>query len=333
MTLPVLAIHGGAGTIEREHLPEDKRYNFSRISYSLTKFGRQEFLSGLSDALHAGWEVLQNGGVALDAVTAAVCALEDNPLFNAGKGAVFTKSGVIRHEASIMDGQNRKAGAVSQLSHTKNPIKLAKLLLEKKPNGHIFLVGNEAENFGAENGLEQVEQEYFHTPIRWKQHLDGLETHGSTKVSEDFASQTHSEDAPKGTVGAVALDSFGNLAAATSTGGMTNKLQTRIGDTPIIGSGTYAENGVVACSATGEGELFIRSVASYDVAAQIKYGSKTLDEAASFTIKRAQELGSSGGLIAIDASGKVSMPNSAGMFRGWISADGEKCGIFFDEDI
>ncbi|TPX56380.1 hypothetical protein CcCBS67573_g09359 [Chytriomyces confervae] len=214
----------------------------------------------------------------------------------------------------------------TQLKSTKNPIQLAQLILEKQPNTHGFLCGEEAEEFGALHNLPQEPQEYFKTERRWRQHLEGLELDKSPQVSEDFRG-------PKGTVGAVALDVQGNLAAATSTGGKTNKMDSRLGDTPLIGCGTYAENGLVACSGTGDGEFFIRSVASYDIAAQMKYAGKSVQDASKFTLKSIEDLGGSGGLIALDSEGRFAMPNSGGMFRGWIGQDGvSHTAIFVDEE-
>ncbi|KAI8827362.1 isoaspartyl aminopeptidase [Chytriomyces cf. hyalinus JEL632] len=335
MTKPILVIHGGAGIIPRE---------------SLTPEMRQKFLDGLENALKAGWNKLESGSTATDSVAAAVAYMEDSPLFNAGCGSVFTRSGSIRMEvprshfikgrsktciftcvplnvqASIMDGATRQFGAATQLKGSKNPIQLAQLILEKQPNTHGFLCGEEAEEFGAHHGLAQEPQEYFKTERRWRQHLEGLELDKRPQVSEDFVG-------PKGTVGAVALDSEGNLAAATSTGGKTNKMSSRLGDTPLIGCGTYAENGLVACSGTGDGEFFIRSVASYDIAAQMKYGGKSVQDASKFTLKSIEDLGGSGGLIALDSEGRFAMPNSGGMFRGWIGQDGvPHTAIFVDEE-
>ncbi|KAJ3226292.1 hypothetical protein HDU81_007369 [Chytriomyces hyalinus] len=311
MPKPILVIHGGAGIIPRE---------------SLTPEMRQKFLAGLENALKAGWDKLEAGSSATESVAAAVASMEDSPLFNAGCGSVFTRSGSIRMEASIMDGATRQFGAATQLKSSRNPIQLAQLILKKQPNTHGFLCGEEAEEFGERHGLKQEPQEYFKTERRWKQHLDGLELDKSPQVSEDFVG-------PKGTVGAVALDGDGNLAAATSTGGKTNKMSSRLGDTPLIGCGTYAENGLVACSGTGDGEFFIRSVASYDIAAQMKYGGKSVQDASKFTLKSIEDLGGSGGLIALDSEGNFSMPNSGGMFRGWIGPDGvPHTAIFVDEE-
>ncbi|TPX65011.1 hypothetical protein CcCBS67573_g08252 [Chytriomyces confervae] len=313
MAKPILVIHGGAGIIPRE---------------SLTPEMRQKFLEGLENALKAGWNKLGTGCSATDSVAAAVACMEDSPLFNAGCGSVFTRAGSIRMEASIMDGATRQFGAATQLKSTKNPIQLAQLILEKQPNTHGFLCGEEAEEFGALHNLPQEPQEYFKTERRWKQHLEGLELDKRPQVSEDF-----SVVGPKGTVGAVALDVQGNLAAATSTGGKTNKMSSRLGDTPLIGCGTYAENGLVACSGTGDGEFFIRSVASYDIAAQMKYGGKSVQDASKFTLKSIEDLGGSGGLIALDSEGRFAMPNSGGMFRGWIGQDGvPHTAIFVDEE-
>ncbi|KAI9345275.1 isoaspartyl aminopeptidase [Obelidium mucronatum] len=327
MKHPVLVIHGGAGIIQKDKVSEERR---------------ALYLEGLRQALYAGFAVLNStSGNAIDAVAAAVASMEDNPLFNAGKGAVFTRNGTHRLDASIMEGSSCQVGAVTQLSMTKNPIELAKLVLKHQPNGHCFLAGHEGEQFGASHGLISVDQEYFATDLRRQQHIAGLEQENAKAiVSEDFRAEPFaiqheagSLDSPKGTVGAVALDSKGNLAAATSTGGMTNKYESRIGDTPIIGAGTYAENGVVAVSATGDGEKFIRACVSYDVAAQMKYGGKSVVEAAECTLKRVEAMDGNGGLIALDSKGNISMANSSGMFRGWIDAAGvAHCAIFVDDE-
>ncbi|KAJ3083675.1 hypothetical protein HDU99_007323 [Rhizoclosmatium hyalinum] len=323
---PLLVIHGGAGIIQKDKVSSERR---------------QLYLDGLKDALHAGYAVLFSGnGSAIDAVVAAVASMEDSPLFNAGKGAVFTRNGTHRLDASIMNGSDLQAGAVTGLTTTKNPIKLAKLIMNEQPNGHCFLVGQEAERFGSSHGLVQVTPDYFDTEMRKAQHIAGLERDDSKPiVSEDYrAEQSASKeqgsvDSAKGTVGAVALDATGNLAAATSTGGMTNKWESRIGDTPVIGAGTYAENGVVAVSSTGDGEKFIRAVVAHDVAAQIKYAGKSVVEASQAMMTRVEKMGACGGLIAVDSKGNFSMPNTAGMFRGWIGTDGvAHVGIFVDDE-
>ncbi|KAJ3397782.1 hypothetical protein HDU80_009458, partial [Chytriomyces hyalinus] len=287
---------------------------------------------GLENALKAGWNKLGTGSSATDSVAAAVACMEDSPLFNAGCGSVFTRSGSIRMEASIMDGKTRQFGAATQLKSSKNPIQLAQLIVEKQPNTHGFLCGEEAEQFGALHNLPQEPLEYFKTERRWRQHLEGLESDTlRPQVSEDFRG-------PKGTVGAIALDVQGNLAAATSTGGKTNKMSSRLGDTPLIGCGTYAENGLVACPGTGDGESdemleLNYPFASYDIAAQMKYGGKSVQDASKCTLKNIEALGGSGGLIALDSEGRFAMPNSGGMFRGWIGQDGvPHTAIFVDEE-
>ncbi|KAK9701855.1 hypothetical protein K7432_011543 [Basidiobolus ranarum] len=223
-----LVIHGGAGTILRENLSPEMR---------------EKYLAGLNDSLLAGYTLLKQGGSALDAVEAAVNSMEDNYLFNAGKGAVFTKGGKNELEASIMDGSNLKAGACTLLTTVKNPISLARQVMVQSP--HNFLGGEAAEQLANKSGLDIVEPKYFFTEHRWKQHLSGLESPGNEPPAP----------APKGTVGAVALDQFGNIATATSTGGKTNKWDGRIGDTPMIGAGTYADNETCGVSGTGDGEV------------------------------------------------------------------------------
>jgi beta-aspartyl-peptidase (threonine type) len=291
-----MVIHGGAGTIERGQM---------------TPQNEQAHRDGLEQALRAGYGVLQKGGASLDAVEAAIRVLEDNPLFNAGKGAVFTHEGTNELDAAIMDGRTLKAGAVAGVMHIKNPIALARLVMEKSP--HVMLDGEGAERFAKEMGMPLVEQKYFFTKERW----DALQ-----KIKKGSAPP--SEQEKHGTVGAVALDQAGNLAAGTSTGGMTNKEHGRIGDSPIIGAGTYADNRTCAVSCTGDGEYFIREVAAHDVSALMDYKGASLGEAAQSVIDKIGKLGGTGGLIAIDRAGNVAMPfNTSGMYRGTIDADGK----------
>jgi beta-aspartyl-peptidase (threonine type) len=291
-----MVIHGGAGTIERGQM---------------TPQNEQAHRDGLEQALRAGYGVLQKGGASLDAVEAAIRVLEDNPLFNAGKGAVFTHEGTNELDAAIMDGRTLKAGAVAGVMHIKNPIALARLVMEKSP--HVMLDGEGAETFAKEMGMPLVEQKYFSTKERW----DALQ-----KIKKGAAPP--SEQEKHGTVGAVAFDEAGNLAAGTSTGGMTNKEHGRIGDSPIIGAGTYADNRTCAVSCTGDGEYFIREVAAHDVSALMGYKGASLGEAAQSVIDKIGKLGGTGGLIAIDRAGNVAMPfNTSGMYRGTIDADGK----------
>ncbi|MCC7308841.1 MAG: isoaspartyl peptidase/L-asparaginase [Acidobacteria bacterium] len=295
MSKIALAIHGGAGTILRS---------------AMTPELEAEYRRGLEAALKGGWDVLQNHGSALDSVEAAVVSLEDFPLFNAGRGSVFTHEGTNEMDACIMDGRKPEAGAVTLVKNIKNPIKLARLVMEKTE--HVLLAGEGAKQFAEQNGLVSEPDEYFFTEHRWLQLQEAL---ASGRVQLD-----HSAPKPIGTVGAVACDSRGDLAAATSTGGMTNKKFGRIGDTPIIGAGTYADN-ICAVSCTGHGEYFMRSVTAYDVAARMKYKGLSLADAASEAIEHLTAIKGEGGLIAIDADGNISQPfNCEGMYRGWVTS-------------
>lgn len=314
-----LAIHGGAGTILRSEMTVELE---------------AEYRSGLENALRAGWEILTKNGSALDAVEAATIALEDFPLFNAGRGAVFAHNGKNELDASIMNGTNLAAGAVAFVQNIKNPIKLARLVMENTE--HVLLAGEGANEFAKKMNVEFAPDDYFFTDFRYQQFLSSKDKnvvqldHSSLKMN---STTTDNDQNPKskiqnprpiGTVGAVACDSSGNLAAATSTGGMTNKKFGRIGDTPIIGSGTYANNAMCAVSCTGHGEYFMKSVAAYDVAARMKYKRIGLIEAAQETIDYLTEIEGEGGLIAVDALGNVSLPfNSEGMYRGFIQDGGE----------
>jgi len=316
-----LAIHGGAGTILRS---------------TMTAELEAEYRSGLESALKTGWEVLEKGGSALDCVEETICLLEDFHLFNAGRGSVFTHEGKNEMDASIMDGQTIKAGAVASVKNVKNPIKLARLVMEKTE--HVFLAGAGANQFAQEMGVEMADDAYFFTEHRYEQLLrarkagvveldhtpDEVELLGEEESELLSANPTSGirEAKPIGTVGAVACDVNGNLAAATSTGGMTNKKFGRIGDTPLIGLGTYAENSTCAVSCTGHGEYFMLGVTAYDVAARMKYKGVNLNQAAVESIDYLGAIGGEGGLIAVDALGNVTMPfNSDGMYRGWIDSN------------
>ncbi|SRR6266568_2521796 len=299
-----LAIHGGAGTIERSKMTPEKE---------------REYRAGLERALTAGYEILKRGGSSLDATEVAVRALEDDPHFNAGRGSVFTSAGTNEMDASIMDGKTLKAGAVASLKHVKNPIGLARLVMEKSP--HVMLDCAGAEAFAKENGIELVDEKYFFTQERWDalQKIKEAEKHGGVGGKKFFIS----EDDLHGTVGAVALDKDGNLATATSTGGMANKLPGRIGDTPVIGAGTYANNQTCAVSCTGDGEYFIRAGAAHEVSALMQYRGMKLQEAAQMALDAVKKLGGSGGLIAIDKNGEVALPfNTNGMYRGYVDPNG-----------
>lgn len=292
MNRPALAIHGGAGTI---------------IKSLMTSELEAEYQRGLQLALETGWKLLSDGATALDAVEAAVVELENFPLFNAGKGSVFTHAGKNEMDASIMDGTELNAGAVAFVKGVKNPIKLARLVMERTE--HILLGGDGAEEFAREMGVEHEIDEYFFTEHRYKQLREA--------IANDRVQLDHSAAKPMGTVGAVACDANGNIAAATSTGGMTNKKFGRVGDTPLIGAGTYADNSTCAVSCTGHGEYFMIGATAYDVAARMRYLNTDLNTAAYGTIDHLTTIGGEGGLIAVDAEGNIAMPfNSEGMYRG-----------------
>jgi len=294
-----IAIHGGAGVITRSSMTPDEE---------------AAYRADLGRALDAGYEVLASGGDSLDAVTAAVRLLEDSPLFNAGRGAVFNHEGINELDASIMDGRTLKAGAVAGVRHVRNPIELARRVMERSP--HVLLAGAGAEEFALEQGLELVPRNYFFTERRWQQ----LE---KARAGDKLGAAALGY---YGTVGAVALDSRGNLAAATSTGGMTNKRWGRVGDSPIIGAGTYADNASCAVSATGSGEFFIRSVLAHEISALIRYRGLPVAEATRQAVHgRLQDLGGDGGVIVVDRDGNVAMDfNTEGMFRGARDSKGRR---------
>lgn len=285
-----IVIHGGAGTILKSSMTPEKEAAYN---------------SALNEALQIGYKILENGGKSLDAVEAAIRYMEDSPLFNAGKGAVLTEKGEAELDASIMDGSTLMAGAVAGVKHVKNPIKLARLVMEKSP--HVMMIGAGAEEFGKENGIEMVDPSYFITKERWEQYQKLLKREEEKKNSEKH-----------GTVGAIALDKNGNLAAATSTGGMMMKKFGRVGDSPIIGAGTYANNNTCAVSATGYGEYFIRLGVAKDISALMEYKNYSLKKAADEVIAKVGKLGGDGGVIALDKDGNVAMPfNTDGMYRGY----------------
>ncbi|RYE26417.1 MAG: isoaspartyl peptidase/L-asparaginase [Sphingobacteriales bacterium] len=288
-----LAIHGGAGTLLRSSMTAEKE---------------KEYSLALEAALQAGYNILQDGGSSLDAVEAAVVSLEDCPLFNAGRGSVFNHIGKHEMDASIMYGKTLEAGAVSGISNIKNPVKLAKTIMQQSE--HVMMSGTGAETFAAAQHLETAGDDYFFNDFRYQQ---WQEIKGSDTIQLDHS------DKKFGTVGAVALDMRGNLAAATSTGGMTNKKFGRVGDTPIIGAGTYANNNTCAISCTGHGELFIRSVVAYDISCLIEYKGLSLQEACDIVVKdKLIKIGGEGGLIGIDTQGNIALPfNSEGMYRGY----------------
>ncbi len=295
-----LVIHGGAGTIQKELMSEEKE---------------TAILKALNAALTVGETVLKNGGTSMDAVEATIMVLEDTPYFNAGKGAVFTNEGKNELDASFMDGRTQNSGAVAGVTNIKNPIRAARAVLEK--SDHVMLAREGAEIFAKEQGLEIVDPEYFYTERRWEALQKAKQQELGSILSENPI------DYKFGTVGCAALDQFGNLAAGTSTGGMTNKRYARIGDSPVIGAGTYANNNTCAVSSTGHGEYFIRYVVAHDISAMMEYGNKPFQEAADLVInKKLKEAGGNGGIIGVDKYGNVAMPfNTAGMYRGYVKPD------------
>lgn len=304
------AIHGGAGTILKSEMSAERE---------------KEYRAKLTEALVTGYDILKKGGGGLDAVEAAIRIMEDSPLFNAGKGAVFTSAGTNELDASIMDGKTLKAGAVASLKHIKNPISLARLVMEKSK--HVMMVGEGAETFAKQQGIELVPESYFYTESRWKAlQREKAAEEEKNKAPKDKKQQRQHADLLEhkyGTVGAVALDQGGNLAAGTSTGGMTNKKFGRVGDSPIIGAGTYANNQTCAVSATGDGEYFIRSVVAHDISALMEYKGLSLKVAADLVIDKVNKLGGKGGIIAIDKEGNIAYSfSTAGMYRGHVGADG-----------
>lgn len=303
-----MVIHGGAGTILKKNMTPELE---------------QAYQSKLKEALQTGYDILKNNGSSMDAVEATINILEDSPLFNAGKGAVFTGDGTHELDASIMDGRTLQAGAVASVKHVKNPITLARLVLEKSP--HVMMVGAGAEEFAVQHNLDRVSQYYFYTEKRWKSLQKRKESVEEKTTLVPEKENIKLADKEKGTVGAAALDKAGNLAAGTSTGGMTNKMFGRVGDSPIIGAGTYANNQTCAVSGTGHGEYFMRLLVSYDIHALMAYEGKSLKEAANTVImKKLEELGGTGGIIAIDKDGNIAMPfNTDGMYRGYIRENGE----------
>ena len=298
-----IAIHGGAGTL---------------VKGMMTPELETQYKKALQLALEAGYEILQNKGSAIDAVEVAVKILEDLPLFNAGKGSVFTATGSHEMDASIMDGKTLNAGAVSLITGIKNPISLARDVMEKTE--HVFLAGDGAMNFAEQLGYKVENEDYFFDQLRFDQwneikNTDGFQLDHSVKKDSKF-----------GTVGAVATDVFGNVAAATSTGGMTNKKFGRVGDSPMIGAGNYANNKTCAVSCTGSGEFFIKGVVAYDVSCLMEFKGLSLEEASHEVImKRILSIGGDGGLIAVDAKGNIAMPfNTEGMYRACKSSSGRE---------
>ena len=307
----VIAIHGGAGAITRALLSQEQELRY---------------IQALSDIVETGQRMLEDGRSALDVVTEAVRLLEECPLFNAGIGAVYTRDETHELDACVMDGNTLNAGAVAGVSHLHNPILAARLVMEHSP--HVMMIGEGAENFAIAQGMERVSADIFSTPERYAQLL-AAQSAGETVL--DHSATPLDENNKMGTVGAVALDMFGNLAAATSTGGMTNKLPGRVGDSPLVGAGCYANNASVAVSCTGTGEVFIRALAAYDIAALMDYGGLSLSEACERVVmEKLPALGGSGGLIAVDHEGNVALPfNSEGMYRAWgYAGDTPTTGIY-----
>jgi len=302
----VLVIHGGAG-ITRDALPPEREASCRKA---------------MEEALRAGGKVLRDAGASLDAVEAAIVVLEDSPLFNAGRGSALTADGTVEMDASVMTGEQPSAGAVTGVSRVRNPIRLARMIMERTPT--VMLAGKGAEDLARQYGLKFEAPEWFITP-------EQQEKLKKAKAKEHADAGTEDMSMRMGTVGAVALDKLGHLAAGTSTGGLVNKRAGRIGDSPIIGAGTYAEDSVCAISCTGQGEFFIRAVVAHDVAALMKYRGMSLTDATSEVVKRKLKPGT-GGLIGLDAKGNIATPfNTPGMFHGWLKADGTLHIAIFEE--
>ena len=289
-----IVIHGGAGTILKKNMSDEME---------------KEYIKKMDEALSIGYDILNNNGKSIDAVEAAIKILENSELFNAGKGSVLSNKGMVEMDASIMNGQNLNAGAISGIKTIKNPISAARLVMEKSE--HVFLSGEGAEEFAKLKGLDIIDNEYFITETRLNSLL-------KAKKRDSI------KDNKFGTVGCVAIDKLGNITSGTSTGGMTNKKWNRIGDVPIIGAGTYANNNTCGISSTGWGEYFIRNVVAYDISSQIEYKKISIDLAAKNTLKKVKELGGNGGVIGIDKNGNILMDfNTEGMYRGYKKSDGE----------
>ena len=303
-----IAIHGGAGTILKEDMTPELE---------------EAYRNALKDSLDAGYAVLENGGTAINAVKAAVVSMEDNVLFNAGRGSVFTKKGLNEMDAAIMDGSTLDAGSVAGVRNIRNPVELAEEVMLH--SGHVFLSGKGANDFAIKQGIKLEPDEYFYSEYRydqWRQIRDS-DLYQLDHKSDKLVGLM--KDKKFGTVGAVACDSDGNIAAATSTGGMTNKRYGRIGDSPMIGVGTYANNKTCAISCTGHGEIFIKAVAAYDVSSLMEYKNFPLQQACEeVVLKKLVAMHGDGGLIGVDAKGNIAMVfNSAGMYRGSRNSDGE----------
>jgi beta-aspartyl-peptidase (threonine type) len=306
-----MVIHGGAGTILKENMTDEKE---------------AEYRKALNEAITIGENILRTGGSSKDAVIRTISYLENSPLFNAGRGAVFANDGTNKHDASIMRGIDLEAGAIGGVSTIKNPITAALAVLENSE--HVFLSGKGAEEFAKTQNIEFVDPKYFYTESRWNSLQKALE-----KDKEISLNATEMVDSKFGTVGAVALDKNGDIVAGTSTGGMTNKKFDRIGDSPIIGAGTYANNKTCGVSCTGHGEFFIRYAVAHDLSAMLEYTDKTLEEAADYIInKKLKDVNGSGGLIALDKYGNISMPfNTAGMYRAFVTNKDKFIGIYSED--
>lgn len=307
----VLVMHGGAGTILKKNMTAEKE-----VAYR----------AAMTKALQTGYDALRSGKSSLDAVEVAIHVLEDSPLFNAGKGAVFTHEGKNEMDAAIMDGKTLKAGAIAGVTVIRNPISAARAVMDKSE--HVMMAGKGAEDFAKQAGLTIVDPSYFYTEDRWKGLQQALKQDSMKTVLDHdkkaLKLETINRDFKFGTVGAVALDNAGNLAAGTSTGGMTNKRYGRIGDAPIIGAGTYANNATAGVSGTGWGEYYIRTVLAYDLSAMMAYQKLSVEQASKQVIAKMGKLGGDGGLIALDKNGHVAMEfNTAGMYRGTVTADGK----------
>ena len=289
-----IVIHGGAGTILKENMSDEME---------------NAYIQKMEEAINAGYNILENNGSSIDAVEATIKILENSELFNAGKGSVLSNMGIVEMDASIMRGDNLNAGAISGVTTIKNPISAARLVMEKSE--HVYLSGKGAESFAKYQDLEIVENEYFITESR----LNSLR---NAKKRDSLADNKY------GTVGCVALDSDGNITSGTSTGGMTNKKWNRIGDVPIIGAGTYANNKTCGISSTGWGEYFIRNVVAYDISSQMEYNNTSIQSASKNTLKKVKDLGGSGGVVGLDSKGNITMDfNTEGMYRGYKKSNGD----------
>ena len=312
-----IVIHGGAGTIKKENMTPEQE-----VAYR----------DKLQEALNVGYKILEDGGSSLDAVQKTINVMEDSPLFNAGKGAVFNSLGKNELDASIMDGKTLNTGAVAGVKQIKNPINAARIVMDS--TRHVMMAGKGAEDFAKLNGIEFVDDSYFHTEKRYNQLLKAQERE---KVTLDHSAMVIDnkeliDDHKYGTVGAVAIDKNGNIAAATSTGGMTNKKYGRVGDVPLIGAGTYANNSTCGVSATGTGEYFIRTVATHETSNLMQYKNLSLKESLDNVIKQVGDLGGSGGMVALDKDANIAWSfNSAGMYRGYKKSNGENVVKFYEE--